>query len=321
MDKYIKPINIGNVQLANNVFLAPMAGITDDAFRVLCKEEGAGLVYSEMVSVKGLHYESRKTRELLEISEETKPVAVQIFGSEPEIIHNICASLKSTDAAIIDINMGCPAPKIVKNGEGSALTKDPEKVSAVIKAAVKGVDGQKPVTVKFRRGFYSGVENAVEIAAIAQESGAAAVCVHGRFRDQFYSGESDLEIISKVKQAVTIPVIGNGDVIDRASAVRMFEVTGCDAVMVGRGAQGDPWIFSRILNEGITKRPGKEGIIGTIIRHLEMLIVLKGERTAVNEMRKHIGWYIKGMENAAGMRNSIFQINSKDELIEYLLKI
>jgi len=314
LQEFIKPIYIGNVKLENNVFLAPMAGVTDNVFRILCKEQGAGLVYSEMVSAKGMHYNSSKTYELLEISEETKPVAVQIFGSEPEIIFQTCKILQGTSADIIDINMGCPAPKIVKNGEGSALTKNPELVGEIVKAAVSA--SEKPVTVKFRRGFYTDQENAVEIAQIAEENGAAAVCVHGRFREQFYSGKSDREIIKRVKEVVKIPVIGNGDIVDSASAFKMFEETGCDAVAIGRGAEGDPWIFSKIIRGADKPKPSE--VREMIIRHMDMLILQKGEKTAVREMRKHIAWYIKGMEGAAEMRNNIFQMSARDEIVKYI---
>lgn len=319
LEEMIRPIKIGNVTLENNVFLAPMAGVTDDPFRRLCKEQGAGLVYSEMVSAKGMHYQNRKTNDLLVITKETKPVAVQIFGSDPEIISQICGMLQSTDADIIDINMGCPAPKIVKNGEGSALTKNPKLVGQIVKAAVEA-SPKKPITIKFRRGFAIGEENAVEIAKVAEENGAAAVCVHGRFREQYYSGTADREIIRKVKEAVSIPVIGNGDIVDRATALRMFQETGCDAIAIGRGAEGDPWIFSRILGK-TEERPDWRSVRQTILRHMEMLAAQKGEKIAVQEMRKHIAWYIKGIKGAAEIRNKIFQMTEKEKIIEYLQQI
>ncbi len=319
LEEMIRPIQIGNVTIENNVFLAPMAGVTDDPFRRLCKEQGAGLVYSEMVSAKGMHYQNKKTNDLLVITKETKPVAVQIFGSDPEIISQICGMLQETDADIIDINMGCPAPKIVKNGEGSALTKNPALVGQIVKAAV-AASPNKPITIKFRRGFEIGQENAVEIAKVAEENGAAAVCVHGRFREQYYSGTADREIIRKVKEAVQIPVIGNGDIVDRESALRMFQETGCDAIAIGRGAEGDPWIFSRILGK-TDERPGWTEVRTTILRHMDMLAAQKGEKIAVQEMRKHIAWYIKGIKGAAEIRNKIFQMTEKEKIIEYLLEI
>lgn len=319
LEEMIRPIKIGNVLLENNVFLAPMAGVTDDPFRRLCKEQGAGLVYSEMVSAKGMHYQNRKTNDLLVITKETKPVAVQIFGSDPEIISQICGMLQETDADIIDINMGCPAPKIVKNGEGSALTKNPKLVGEIVKAATTA-SPNKPITIKFRRGFAIGEENAVEIAKVAEKNGAAAVCVHGRFREQYYSGTADREIIRKVKEAVSIPVIGNGDITDRESALRMFQETGCDAIAIGRGAEGDPWIFSRILGK-TDERPDWSEVRQTILRHMEMLAAQKGEKIALQEMRKHIAWYIKGIKGAAEIRNKIFQMTEKEKIIEYLLEI
>ena len=319
LQQYIKPIMIGNITLENNIFLAPMAGVTDDVFRQICKQQGAGMVCTEMVSAKGIHYNSKNTFELLKISKNTRPVAIQIFGSDPEIISEICEKFHNPetkiDVDIIDINMGCPAPKIVKNGEGSALMKNIKLAGEIINAAVQASD--KPVTVKFRRGYKLQEESAVEMALIAEEKGASAVCVHGRFREQFYSGKADWEIIRKVKEAVKIPVIGNGDIKDRQSALKIFDQTGCDAIAIGRGALGNPWIFSELLNETNIK-PSIEEIIKTIISHMDMLIELKGERIAVNEMRKHIAWYIKGISGAAAMRNHIFQMNERNKIVEYL---
>lgn len=316
LETFIRPIQIGNVTVENNIFLAPMAGVTDDAFRRLCKEQGAGMVYTEMVSAKGMHYNSAKTFDLLELAEETRPAAVQIFGSEPEIIAEICGLLQERNVDIIDINMGCPAPKIVKNGEGSALTRDPKRVGRIVRSAVDA-SPNKPITVKFRRGFYTDQENAVEIARVAEENGASAVCVHGRYRDQFYSGQSDRAVIRKVKEAVGIPVIGNGDIVDRVSALELFRETGCDAVAIGRGAQGDPWIFARLLGqrEGM---PEKKEVIDMILRHMELLAERKGEAAAVREMRKHIAWYIKGIPGAAAIRNTVFQMTEKRQIVEYL---
>lgn len=319
-------MKIGNLQVDNIVFLAPMAGVTDMPFRVLCKEQGCGLVYTEMVSAKGMHYNDDKSTSLTLLNEKEKPGAVQIFGSDPEIMAEVAAKLNKSDASIIDINMGCPAPKITKNGEGSALMKRPDLVAQIVKAVVSV--SEKPVTVKIRKGWDDSLVNAVEIAQIAQENGACAVSVHGRTREQYYSGKADWNIIKQVKQAITIPVIGNGDIIGPKEAKRMLEETGCDAIMIGRGAQGNPWIFEKInkyLEEGVfISDPTSEEKIDTIIRHMNMLIEHKGERTAILEMRSHIAWYIKGMRDAAYTKQKIFKLTDKDEIItllkEFLLR-
>ncbi|HHW48624.1 MAG TPA: tRNA dihydrouridine synthase DusB [Clostridiaceae bacterium] len=313
-------MKIGNVQLKNNVFLAPMAGVTDMPFRILCKEQGCGLVYTEMVSAKGLHYNDSKSFKLTEIDEMEKPVAVQIFGSDPGIMAEIAERLNESDAQIIDINMGCPTPKITKNGEGSALMLKPKLVADIVRAVSKAAT--KPVTVKIRKGWDETRVNAVEIARIAEENGAKAIAVHGRTREQFYSGKADWDIIRKVKDAVSVPVIGNGDIFSPEDAENMIRQTGCDAVMIGRGAQGNPWIFKRILHymntEEILPEPSIEEKIDTAIRHMDMLIELKGEYTGIREMRKHIAWYIKGMRNAAQIREKVFKTTSKDEVISLL---
>lgn len=313
-------MKIGNVKLKNNVFLAPMAGVTDMPFRLLCKEQGCGLVYTEMVSAKGMHFNDDKSNKLTLLDEKERPGAVQIFGSEPEIMAGVAAKLNDSDAGIIDINMGCPTPKITKNGEGSALMKRPQRIAEIVKA-VAGAS-QKPVTVKIRKGWDDSCINAVEIAQIAQENGAAAVTVHGRTREQYYSGKADWKIIKQVKQSVSIPVIGNGDVAGPAEAKRLLEETGCDAVMVGRGAQGNPWIFSRILRyleDGVLlPEPTPRQKIETILRHMDMLIDHKGERTGILEMRSHIAWYIKGMRDAAYTKQKIFKMTDKEEIIGLL---
>lgn len=320
---YIKELKIGNVSIPNNIFLAPMAGVTDKTFRELCKEQGAGLVYSEMVSAKGLHYNSDKSFKLLEISEAERPAAIQIFGSEPEIISEICERLDNTNADIIDINMGCPAPKITKNGEGSTLMQKPELVRSLIKAAVSSTS--KPVTVKIRRGYTKEDENAVLIARIAEEEGASAIAVHGRFREEFYSGKADRRIIAEVKKHVNIPVIGNGDILTPQDAKLMFEETGCNAVMIGRGSQGDPWIFKRIiayLNKSeLLSLPSKNERIYMAIRHLKSATREKGEAAAFGEMRKHIAWYLKGIKNTAQIRDRIFHLKSENEIIDELEKL
>lgn len=309
-------MKIGNVELENNVFLAPMAGVTDMPFRILCKEQGCGLVYTEMASAKGMHYNSEKSFKLTEIDSREKPAAIQIFGSDPEIMAEIAQKLNGTDAAIIDINMGCPTPKITKNGEGSALMLNTRLAGEIIKAVVNA--SAKPVTVKMRKGWDEDSVNAVELAKIAEENGASAVAVHGRTRNQFYSGKADWEIIRKVKESVSIPVIGNGDIFEPRDAKAMFEYTGCDAVMVGRGAQGNPWIFKRILHyleKGeILPEPSPCEKINTIMRHMDMLISLKGERMGVLEMRKHIAWYIKGMRNSTSIREQVFKLTSPDQI-------
>lgn len=313
-------MKIGNVELKNNVFLAPMAGVTDMPFRLLCKEQGCGLVYTEMVSAKGMHFNDDKSNKLTLLDEKEKPGAVQIFGSEPDIMAEVAAKLNASDAGIIDINMGCPTPKITKNGEGSALMKRPELAAEIVKAVVAAT--KKPVTVKIRKGWDDLSINAVEIAQIAQENGACAVTVHGRTREQYYSGKADWNIIKQVKQAVSIPVIGNGDVTGPKEARQLLEETGCDAVMVGRGAQGNPWIFSRIIryleNGEIIPEPTAQQKIETVIRHMNMLIEHKGERTGLLEMRSHIAWYIKGMRDAAHTKQKIFKMNDKAEIISLL---
>ncbi len=313
-------MKIGNVEIKNNIFLAPMAGVTDMPFRVLCKEQECGLVYTEMVSAKGMHYDDDKSNKLTLMHEIEKPGAVQIFGSDPEIMAEVTEKLNSSDTAIIDINMGCPAPKITKNGEGSALMKNPELVAKIIKAVVSV--SQKPVTVKIRKGWDDSRINAVEIARIAEENGASAIAVHGRTREQYYSGKADWDIIRQVKEAVSIPVIGNGDVTGPKEAQKLLEETRCDAIMVGRGAQGNPWIFKKIvrfLEDGtIIPDPSPEEKIETIIRHMNMLIDLKGERTGILEMRSHIAWYIKGMRDAAYTKQKIFQMTNKEEIISLL---
>ncbi len=311
-------MKIGDVELKNNIFLAPMAGVTDLPFRILCKEMGCGLVYSEMVSAKGIFYKNENTQKLLKVEEQERPTAIQFFGSQPEIMADMA---KKIDCDILDVNMGCPAPKIVKNGEGSALTKNPALVGEIINALVSCQ--KKPVTIKIRKGFDENHINAVEIAKIAEQNGAAAIAVHGRTREQYYSGKADWDIIKAVKKAVSIPVIGNGDVVTPEDAKNMLEDTKCDAIMIGRAAQGNPWIFQRIIHYlqtgELLPEPTAEQKIEKALRHARMLIAYKGEYIGVREMRKHISWYMKGIKGAAELRAKINMANSYEEMKELLI--
>jgi len=313
-------VKIGNVTLENNIFLAPMAGVTDMPFRILCKEQGCGMVYTEMVSAKGIYYNDEKSFKLTQIDPKEEPTALQIFGSEPDIMAKVAERLSQLNAAIIDINMGCPTPKITKNGEGCALMRNPELAGKIVREVVKA--SGKPVTVKIRKGWDDNCVNAVEIAKIAEENGASAITVHGRTREQFYSGKADWEIIKKVKEAVTIPVIGNGDIFQEDDAKRMLEETGCDAVMVGRGAQGNPWIFDKIvkfLKYNVRQSDiSCDDKIKMIKRHMQMLIDVKGEISGVREMRKHIAWYIKGMRNSNALKEKVFRAVSQQEVLNLL---
>lgn len=309
-------VQIGNVTLDNQVFLAPMAGVSDLPFRLLASRMGAGLVCSEMVSAKAIFYKNKNTKSLLEIHPQENPVSLQLFGSEPELMADMAKAIEERPFAILDINMGCPVPKVVGNGEGSALMKDPLLAGRIIEAMAKAV--KKPVTVKIRKGFDESHVNAVELAHIAQESGAAAVTVHGRTREQFYSGTADWDIIAQVKAAVSIPVIGNGDVTGPESAARMLRETGCDAIAIGRAARGNPWIFRNVihyLDTGeILPRPTMEEMKEMLLEHAELLMQYKGEYTAVREMRKHMSWYTAGYPNSAKLRGRINEMETMDEL-------
>lgn len=309
-------MKIDNLVLDNPVFLAPMAGVTDISFRLICKEMDCGMVYMEMVSSKGLYYNDKKTEGLLKIHPEEKPVALQIFGSEPDIMAKAAYMLNNRENAILDINMGCPTPKIVKNGDGSALMKNPKLAGKIVKAVVK--ESIKPVTVKIRKGWDENNVNAVELAKIIEENGAKAIAVHGRTREQFYSGKADWDIIRKVKEAVTIPVIGNGDVFSVEDGINMLDQTKCDGIMIGRGSQGNPWLFKRLVhyikNGDLLPEPTAKDKILMAIKHMELVINYKGENIGIKEMRKHIAWYLKGLRGTASLRNQINTIAEKDEM-------
>ena len=319
----MKQLKIGNVTLPNRYILGPMAGVTDLPFRVLCKEQGAGLLCMEMVSAKAILYNNKNTESLLEIHPDEQPVSLQFFGSDPKIMSEMAKRVEERPFDIMDINMGCPVPKVVRNGEGSALMKNPKLVYEIVSAMVKAID--KPVTVKIRKGFDDSCINAVEIAKIIEEAGAAAVAVHGRTREQYYSGKADWSQIAAVKRAVDIPVIGNGDVTDGSSAVRMMKETGCDFVMIARGALGNPWIFREALaawkGEPIPQPPSAEEKKTMMLRHLKDLAELKGEYAAVREMRKHVGWYLKGVKGAAAFRGKVNSLTSMADLAEAIKNI
>lgn len=313
---------IGKVEMENPFVLAPMAGVTDLPFRRLCKEQGAGLICMEMVSAKAISFHNKNTEALMEIAPEEHPVSMQLFGSEPELMAEVARSIEERPFDILDINMGCPVPKVVNNGEGSALLKDPDRIVQIVKAVSSAIS--KPVTVKLRIGFENVPVDIVDIARRTEDAGAQAIAIHGRTRQQYYSGKADWDSIRRVKEAVSIPVIGNGDVDSPLKAEAMIKETGCDAVMVGRAVRGNPWIF-RELNHyfaagELLERPSVEEIREMILRHARAQIDLKGEFTGIREMRKHVAWYTSGMRHSAGLRRESNQISSYEEL-EKLLKM
>lgn len=318
----MQTLQIGNVTLKNNLILGPMAGVTDLPFRLLCAEQGAGLLCMEMVSAKAILYNNKNTKAMLTIDEREHPVSLQLFGSDPQIMGDMAKRLEDEGVPfdILDINMGCPVPKVVNNGEGSALMKQPLLAGQIIEAMAKATS--RPVTVKIRKGFDDANVNASEIAHIAQESGAAAVAVHGRTREQYYSGKADWSIIRRVKETVTIPVIGNGDILTASDALRMRDETGCDGFMIARGAQGNPWIFQQILHEWETgeplEKPSAEEMAQMMLRHAKMQIEFKGEYVGIREMRKHAAWYTAGYHGASHLRRALSEVESYNQLEELM---
>ncbi len=309
-------LQIGTVSLDNNIILAPMAGVTDLPFRLLCREQGAGLVCSEMVSAKAIFYKNKNTDVLMATSPEERPVSIQLFGSDPNIISEMAAAIEDRPFDILDFNLGCPVPKVTRNGEGSALMRNPKLVEEILTKTVRAI--KKPVTVKIRRGFSENEINAVEIARIAEAFGVSAVAVHGRTREQFYSGKADWDIIRQVKEAVKIPVIGNGDIDSPQAAKRMLEETGCDGVMVGRAARGNPWLFHRIrayLEDGtLLPPPTHDEVKVMMLRHARMQAEWKGEYIGIREMRSHISWYTAGFPNSSRLRAAVNQMETLTEL-------
>lgn len=313
-------LTIGDVTLDNNVILAPMAGVTDLPFRLLCREQGAGLLCMEMVSAKAIHYNNKNTIDLLAIHPDEVPVSLQLFGSEPDIMAEAVEKIQDRPYAFLDVNMGCPVPKVVGNHEGSALMKEPKLVGEIVSALVKV--SKKPVTVKIRKGFDDEHVNAVEIAKIIEANGAAAVAVHGRTREQYYSGKADWDIIRQVKEAVSIPVIGNGDVVDCESAKRLMDETGCDGIMIGRASRGNPWIFKQItqyLDTGVKpEKPSWDEVVAMVEKHSKLMLEHKGEYIGMREMRKHVAWYTAGYPNSAKLRNAVNEVETFDQMIELI---
>ena len=314
---------IGNVSVPGNLVLGPMAGVTDLPFRLLCKEQGADLVYTEMISAKGIYYNNKNTEQLWEIDESERPAALQLFGSEPELMAEMAAKIEERNFDILDINMGCPVPKVVNNGEGSALMKNPKLAGEIVKAISGRI--KKPVTVKFRKGFLEEDCNAVEFAKRMEDCGAAAIAVHGRTREQYYSGKADWEIIRQVKEAVSIPVIASGDIFTPEDAKRCMEYTGCEGLMLARGVRGNPWLFHQIktyLETGeLEEKPALEEIVPMILRHAKMLTEYKGELMGMREMRKHVAWYTTGYKNSAALRRKVNYIETYEDLERLFFEI
>ena len=312
----MSPLKIGNVEMQNPLVLAPMAGVTDLPFRVLCKEQGAGLICMEMVSAKAILYKNKNTEDLMTIHPGEHPVSLQLFGSDPEILAQIAAQIEERPFDILDLNMGCPVPKVVNNGDGSALMKNPRLAGEIIEKTARAI--KKPLTVKIRKGFDDAHVNAVELAHIAQESGAAAVAVHGRTREQYYAGHADWDIIRQVKEAVSIPVIGNGDIRTPEDVAAMAEQTGCDGYMIARGAEGNPWIFRQILHYFDTgehlARPDFSEVTEMLLRHAKMQIDCKGDYTGIREIRKHAAWYTAGYRNSSKLRGRINEVENYEQL-------
>ena len=316
-------LKIGNVRLENPYILAPMAGVTDLPFRLLCKEMGAGLICMEMVSAKAISFHNKNTEKLMEIEEKERPVSMQLFGSDPDLIAEMAAQIEERPFDILDLYMGCPVPKVVNNGEGSALMKNPKLAAEIVRKTAKAI--QKPLTVKIRKGFDEAHSNAVEMAKYLEDAGAAAIAVHGRTREQYYVGKADWEIIRQVKEAVSVPVIGNGDVTDPISAHKMMEETGCDGVMIGRASRGNPWIFRQLVEYdktgNIPERPDVAELKAMILRHARLQLQYKGEYTGIREMRKHVAWYTAGYPHSAAIRRRVNEIETIGQLEEMLESI